>query len=232
MRLFEIESDISFYARPLAGKVNPSIKHKLTQPKGLEHLGSGVATTVYQKKTQPHEVKKITFHVVDFYESYLFEFLKVCIEHQGNPFFPKIYSVQVLRERDHGYFAVYVTMEKLHQLEDLTWGEISFLYRKLFDISVKKATELRAIRDKEDAIIFLARLVKTQVDKIHGLNVPAYGVKPSPQLEMALRELGSILKKVPGAFADIHKDNIMFRRTPYGVQLVLSDPVHRYSDID
>lgn len=250
MRLFEL--DPNFEPRTLKAKDFRG-KDPTKLPPGLEYLGSGIATTVYQKKSKPHEVKKITYRVRNIEGNYLIEYLKACIKHQDNPFLPRIYEVKVFKRNIVGpkdeppptpSYAVYVESEKLVEASSLNWGQISQLFRFILGMSVQEAfaaigKEPRGSSrvtndpaDKDDALNILAGAFKEELNVAGDFRGSSYyrdyGIKLQNKLAIkAIHDISSIKKDVPGIWNDLGISNMMFRVTPYGIWPVLTDPFHQ-----
>lgn len=237
MRIFELSAQ-DFKPKQLKARGMASTYGK-EHPKGLEYMGSGIATTVFQKKNKSHEVRKITFSMNRIKNNYLIEFLKICIKHEGNPLLPKIYSIKILKKNVPPYangrpasenYAIAVETEKLEMDTLLSWGEISYLYRRFFGMSYSiVASKLEydpKMDDKGLAMSIFSDIFDSYLKGYtfyidHGIDiVDNLAVK-------ALNEFRILLRNLPESFSDLTRKNILYRRTPYGIWPVLADPIHQ-----
>lgn len=247
MRIYELENqdDQDIPVRRLKKNVNPRFKGA---PKTYT-MGSGAATSVFQKQNKPHEVMKITRHLTTLRGSMLINFLQMCIKNEGNPFLPAIYSIKVLQKPD-GSYLVYVETEVLKTFDDLNWKQISYLYNTLLGDNMQHVYSLYTDvpegegkwYNKYEAINTLVHIISARLDYDEtrlrnphsetGKYFQDKGIKIQSSLALkAIRQIASVMNTVPGTINDLSINNIMFRTTPYGVQLVITDPLHKWSDI-
>lgn len=132
-----------------------------------------------------------------------------------NPYFPKIYSI-VVKELDKGMVVYAVDMERLTPLKNLRLPELKAIADRVF--GEKMADELFAeFKTPKEAREELASHFD---DILYGTADLKY-IK-DPHLKEALKIVKRLGKKTT---IDLHDENIMVRRGPYGNQLVITDPV-------
>lgn len=194
----------------------PHPKNKLVQV-----LGHGVYSTAVAKSNKPDEVFKISRATHNLNEDPYYLYLSRIAagkDTSENPFIPRIKQVKVYETDDkvHPYFYI-VTMERLYHLELLDNEDLIKLIttltkpritnRLLASVGAYNAPEVLRQQSHRQLIVIL-------VDKIREEKIK------NPQLRDAMNIAAST-----GMEFDITPNNIMYRNTPNGVQLVLSDPV-------
>jgi hypothetical protein len=151
-----------------------------------------------------------------------------------NPFFPRVYELRKHHQQDaESYSRINSKIEKLFPLKDLSIPLQDAMVKSLLDMPklleevdkhksgkmfyeyVKRYEKHYGQYYSENMIYFLIYL-----RIIDGLHISPSKVIKNKELEDALNLILSSKRSV-----DLHDDNVMFRRTPYGPQLVLSDPL-------
>lgn len=229
MRVFEIE----FKAKPISysGKLHRSLtKKNIASKKGIDLLGKGATAYAISKKSKPHEVKRISVDSqAPKFDPY-YKFLKIAIANQDNTAFPKVYEVKVFRkgkaeyQTDRDRYIVYVEMEKLIPWQALSWGQWSQLMQTTFGKSIREfwADAAYPPSNKEDMADRYTGIVASYITK-PVVMTRAYGPIQDMDLMRALLKLKGPLRSVA---LDLHSDNLMYRRTRYGVQPVIVDPYY------
>jgi len=193
----------------------------LKDPDVGNFLGYGFYSNVFTDKTNQYNVIKIGEiqeglgnPEFDAYLNYLAKLKKY-----KNPVFPQVDSIQIFHDpssKDHPYIYK-VKMERLYPSSDIKNKEFEAFYEKVFggaDIERYKQFDFRTNRP----IDFLYAAL--------GDNELFKAIK-DPYTRQALGIIKNLNKK--GGFnTDLHSGNVMFRRTPYGIQLVVTDPVSGY----
>jgi hypothetical protein len=195
-------------------------------------LGKGHYSTVSKDKTDPHMVKKHNIRFDDEGLDTYDQFAQYIINNKlyENPYFPKIYQHKTIVDKNENPLHKF-QIEKLEEVTNLSIEEIEHIYRIIF----KKPESQKKMADKKYKGFMkhvkkrLLAQITSQMRAAIEFNNPT-DFKDSNIVE-AIRELHNFLsKECKECELDLHPGNIMARRTPYGVQLVITDPVsHGYS---
>lgn len=209
-----------------------TINQLLNDPDVGEKIGGGSFGKVYRNKSNPHEVIKIGFtENIPTRDGYL-GFLNN-IKRLKLTTFPQVYNIEVFQnvdpedKRNHP-FIFKVHMEKLIPTKQLNSSEIVSLSERFFG-SIPATDEERIHYKTYDKIAYFLDQLKRYLqyddsyDKSYSSHVvqPTRKEIPDAQLRLALRAMRKTLKDFR---LDLHDENIMFRRTPYGVMPVFTDP--------
>ncbi len=191
-----------------------------------EELGDGLYSVVVSDQDQPGTVKKLSYGYRGngyTFESLLkdgyFNYVMAMAENNRmdwNPYLPKIYSIKFFESKDN-LIAFTIEMERLFPIEELSNEEIGFIGDKIFE----DFSERLERQGSDNWLDDLMRYIEA-ASKGYG---HAYGIKI---IDSRFRHAMSIISKLRRSNKggiDIHEGNIMFRRTPYGPQLVISDPL-------
>lgn len=185
-------------------------------------LGAGSYGAVYdQPGKDVSHVLKIGHQRDDPYDAYLSWIEKILNKH--NPYFPQINEVQRLASRNGGEFFK-VRMEKLRPLSELTIQEATFIANKwygheegLYSIGQLLATRVKLQPD---------HMIAAALDRLFDFPNLRSTIQDQQLLE-ALNILDGLYEE--GFQNDIKYDNIMLRRTKYGAQPVITDPLYMES---
>jgi hypothetical protein len=208
-----------------------------------EELGQGSFASAFSSKKDPGTVRKVVSHVIDLEGDAYFSYIKLISKNnrmQSNRFFPRIFDIKVFKTPGDGDTTLYdygIDMERLWDWNKLT-DEDAYIAGKQLYHNFDRLMELDHIRGIPDSVSgrglpkkrpykrALLRLLRQTFSKhIKGKESKLIEIK-DPQFKQAVMLIkGMQQKDRHGMFADIHDGNIMFRRTPQGVQLVLADPV-------
>lgn len=160
---------------------------------------SGTFATVSPIESNPHEHMKR----LNKQDSAYTAFAKLAIKHAAtNPYFPRI------RAYSNGSF---YQIETLIPLDEVDKEEIEALNERIF---TPKAMEFKISTPVE----FLTRVVNATVRYGH------FDYIQDEQLAECLRLIDYLAKSYNFKY-DIHSENMMCRRTKYGLQLVIIDPL-------
>ena len=186
-------------------------------------LGSGSFSTAYQDKRSPHDVVKGSKQAVvpDGFQIF-FTALSETPEMQSNPYFPRFRNISRFISKDHKSGNYIVRMEALEPIQNITKAETKALLRKMYD---KEGIE-KIIEHTED------REYDTTLTHDYVVNAIAfaksrYSLRDHIIDKNLLRAI-EFIEQISYDYeyqADLHSDNIMMRRTPYGVQAVINDPL-------
>jgi len=150
------------------------------------------------------------------------------------PVFPQIYSIEIFQHKeDVNYGPRYcykINMERLYNSDDLNIKEHDFLIYRLLGRELTTHEEDILGNMGTSKIWFYADILQSlayngKVKRILGveLNLKISDIHDR-YLQTAITAIKSV-RKVKKAGMDLHTGNIMFRRTPYGVQPVITDPL-------
>ena len=193
----------------------------LRNPK-VRHLGSGSFASAYTHEDRPHEIRRISKPTAnpDAYHVYI-EALKNNPDHD-NPYFPQIHEVTKYQGRSEGKKTVLsVKAERLHKLTDLNNKEIQAVLERWYGENYK--TVLRDLLNIRDVRISIYLITSTIRDLINNENREK--IVDQDLLRATIFIDKKVLRKRKGIQSDIGINNLMFRRSPSGIQIVLTDPV-------
>lgn len=176
-------------------------------------------------KNEPHMVRKYNHHPMDpnarkrrNLDGFNF-FITQLIERQetDNIHFPRVYSVQKITDNDGKFIHTY-DVEKLLPGFKIPTAELL----KICTESFGEDDDTGEYTDDDLQEIILGKI-------IYAVTTQDYGDIKSETLLEALRILHDIVKDAVklkrGHNFDLHMDNVMYRKTPYGTQLVINDPI-------
>lgn len=176
-----------------------------------DELGRGMFSTVMRDRNDPHMVQKKTTTPMgrqhdtkaDGFDAYV----RMLVENglMDNIHFPKVYKAKKTTDNTGTHRNSY-TIEKLE--------EISALSQEEFDALV----EHHLLRPVYDA--------RGLADRVSGACNSKYDRDTYIRMD-SLKEACETIEELDDVMhfrLDIHEGNLMVRRTPYGVQLVISDP--------
>lgn len=202
--------------------------------KKVKHLGSGAFASAYANEDRPEDVRKVSGQS-SVHDGYM-KFVKALKDSPefGNPYFPKFREGSEYKDMEtHSMVrrTVYsVKTERLQRLEDLTKKEVEAVLERWYGKNWNA----------------VASQVVQRIDPKSKFNPPGNWKHPAFQLVEILKRLirgvhfGAGLQDEDLAKAigfiqtfqgsgigepDISMNNIMYKRSPYGIQLVFTDPV-------
>jgi hypothetical protein len=209
-----------------------------------QRIGGGAYADVYAAQKDPGAVDKIakSSEIKYLADDPYYEFLHMLSQNDriaNNPFFPKVFKLDTFRDAS-GKYTYNVNMEKLRPLSSLRTDEIMTIGRDLFTefdseirgqkkklgIKGSKPTgdpEEEQSRERTQKIVALVAFADC-FNEILMSTRPITTIK-NPKLVQAMMFLQKILKSNPDFSADLHHANLMIRRGPYGVQVVITDPI-------
>jgi hypothetical protein len=197
---------------------NKAFSGKRGETKDL--MGSGRYSIVRKDPKDPHMVSKRqkidtsgeNYHQKDLYP----EFVKALVnsDQKMNPYFPRIYGVNKYTDKQ-GVTLHKFNMEQLNSMHTISKEELQHVLDLIIDEGIQRAWGIDT--DMMLAYFLSEAIKKSSVRKL---------VKDR-NLYNALVFLSKFLKK--NWHLDLHADNMMFRRTPYGPQLVITDPFSQMS---
>lgn len=166
----------------------------------------------------PHMIQKSTNRALppDYKEGFRL-FIEFINEngYADNPHFPRVYKANKIVGKDGYYLDTYKT-EKLLTHKDISLEEIKNVIYSILPESEIPEWISESV-DKADLFIYIAGEIRDEV------------IKPTKRFKLeSLNEACAIVAKALdkfGASEDLHWGNILYRRTRYGLQPVLNDPI-------
>lgn len=185
---------------------------KLMRDKNVKHLGTGHFSSAYVNRQRPHDVRKVSrpnelFEIDGFYF-----YIMALSKHpdNGNPYFPRFSAITIYKHEEEIVYSV--QMERLESGGISRSKEIPMWERILGQDYEKKVHLLRAFPRVRDAI---GGLINGQITS-------------GEVIDKDLVDATEFIRDVStreGLGIDIHTENVLMRRTPYGLQPVISDPL-------
>lgn len=188
-------------------------------------LGTGAFATAYQDKDNPHDVLKGSKETTlsDGFKIF-FIALSKDTKMQANPYFPRFRAIRQFDSADKQRSNYIVRMEKLEDIKSINRAEAKAILRKLFSEQTQKsiiniATFEEGMRYSSDAQNCVFAGISLALDRA--------SVRRNI-IDKNFLQAVEFINKIADDFeyyADLHKGNIMIRRTQYGVQPVINDPL-------
>jgi hypothetical protein len=195
-------------------------------PDPRNKIGSG-HFSVARPDRDPHMIKKYNHNFED--HDPFNDYVEYIVEHKltGNPYFPRVYNIKTVSD-PNGQQSHKYTIEKLISAKELEPEEVSTLIERTFTDMVAK--DIIETSSEPDNIRFYHNsetysLHSTWVQNIH--SAIEYGDTSNitdENLSEAVKVIHDMIKNLKFA-NDLHANNVMYRRTKYGVQPVISDPL-------
>ncbi len=182
------------------------------EPKG-QRLGSGAQGRAITHPKQANVAIKIA-NVYDVDHDPYVEFVKLALENQDNPFFPRIYKAKLVRMGDSIYQLV-LNMERLHNISNPNIADavVENFKRLGFPQDVADTTTADITKD----VVKIRKWLEQRTNRQQLAKTT-----PNPNFREALTLLEPFLEKFKN---DMHAQNWMARLTPSGPQLVIIDPL-------
>ena len=192
-------------------------------PKILNRKGS--FARVEDDKSDPHMVKKDSIYD-SAYDAYISMLIS---ENQmgSNPFAPRVYrTTKLSTDSNHGDKVYRYQMEKLISASELenSWDQMSkdeILPYFLDQMGIKKEDRVDFFHSVYEISRYLKRIIHRYISTVNIdpnlakiFNIAEYLVRNNEHFEW-----------------DLHEENFMFRRTPVGYQLVITDPIYSKEQI-
>ena len=175
-------------------------------------LGSGAFANVFLKQADyPSAVKLARFNEEcpskDGYYNYLEAIINI-----DNPHLPKVMGAVLCKPRECNQY-VKVELEPLVSINELELDELVHVLSTSFGMSADSLEYVTFDYLVDEIVTKFARGCRDYNDTYCW--------------SAELRDVAVIVSYLmyDGFILDIHEGNIMFRRTPYGVQLVITDPL-------
>lgn len=235
MKLFEIIEPQELPQRRYGGTfrtVDKDEKNISSLDTDEKRIGSGFFSSVKSVLNDPHLVKKYRnrFGERDKYWDYADIIIKEKL--WNNPYFPRLYTKQTYLDREHQELPI-IKMEKLDS--KINKKEALYLLDKMFKLSGKDLKEFQE-EINENGVDFITKAIARPIAAIisaesetaftfySGFSEFRLDVKiKDPLLKQAINKLIEIKNEISSS-VDLHTNNLMYRRGPTGVQVVITDP--------
>lgn len=239
MRLYEISSltKDQFIPRPSG---SPEDIGKEFGQKDQEEIGSGMYATAFSTPEEPGTVRKLVGPLDKLENDAYFKYVKMLTENDrmsSNPYFPKIFDIQVRRFYRKNFtgkvnlsvkYMYAVDMERLLPFESLSQKEARMLGNKMFYDFERQTKPIRyraGSGDPSEPRNYFEGL-ETMITEVFDdwfRERLLTSIKDSrfKQAVMLIRKL----ETDESIAMDIHSENIMIRRGVGGPQIVITDPV-------
>lgn len=203
-------------------------KFNAMPPKHPNELGRGSFSTVILDSKNPHiiiktQIRNTDMDLCDLFENYVDIIIKNELWNMVH--FPKIFSVNKIND-DSGHILYEWGIEKLLPMSDssIEKDDIILLCKQYFNPTI--CEKLKNEKYHRYAI------ADTMEELIKNKNWEAF---KDLTLQNAVKTLNKIHNTLTSkysttVFMDIHGENIMFRRTADGLELIFSDPFVRECD--
>lgn len=181
--------------------VNDTVSHRDDIEK--MPIGTGYYSHVFNSKSDPHMVNKIDKSSDK--ENNYWIFVNALLEskiYTHNPHFPRIYSVNSKRQT--------AQVEKLISFKDIDDTLLKHYLENNFTLDEKNDMT----GHDQHALICALLSFKPDINMIK-----------SPSIKKAISFVYELQDKWPDTTIDFGMNNIMYRRIPSGIQLVISDPL-------
>lgn len=226
--IFEKRVEFKTSEKPIHGLLNNS---------NLSHLGTGVTAIAYGHRKHPNTVIK-TVQLVDKNDVFL-SFVRICMNHKDNPFLPniyaaKLYNVKQLSKEEREF--LYSKIDTMDTPPMVGTYIMVLVMEKLFPIHSKE-NRIAATKILQQLNIIPVRPDEIPIN-LHGVRDPLsitnklFAVQTTRQQlknTSTNRDFKNALRLLEPIFnygePDLHKKNIMLRKTANGPELVLVDPV-------
>jgi hypothetical protein len=180
-------------------------------------------------KKDPHLVRKRGIKprallASDGYYAFITDLVEYYKRNGPNPYLPRIYNIHHV-EDSKGRKIYTADIERLFELDSLNMKELEALFSRVFNQEYRR-TQAPEEDQMADILKIMIDAMKKAVE--HGdFEYHYYPNRPlvisDEQLIKALKFIKSVANE--GYWLDIRAPNIMIRRTPYGAQLVFTDPI-------
>ena len=236
MLLIEILSKASPKIRTSKKTVSPFVPHKNHQV-----LGIGAQAIAYMHKKYPGKlIKTIQIYAKDDPQ---YQFARLCLNHQDNPYFPKIFGVKMFTSEDMHYqkredqfgkisdkdlvlgepapsqldYTLYMATERLKPINTINQSDLDRMGIVLPEVDPRLIAQWTAASNRYNRASVLEYHFRFCFEEPHLRQQLTNGVT-DPQLKQAFRLMEPLFRHYR---PDMHTGNIMLR----GSQWVFVDPV-------
>jgi len=200
-------------------------------------LGQGAFGAAYEiPKDVTTVVKTSELNRQSWYADGYFNYVKEIADKTDNPYLPQIYEIRRMQPAGKNKYGespepyLLVNTEQLYKGEQFKPDELLLSIRRMMGRELTKTDYKIFLELNHGKKLTTWGLLQVIADALNSY-ARAKSAKDSfviadPQLRQALGIVRKLKKK--GYVVDLHEQNFMFRRTPYGPQLVLTDPLAWY----
>lgn len=208
-------------------------KPSVLRNKKVKHIGTGAFASTYSHQDRPEDVRRVSKPqtIKDGYWAYV----RALKDHpdSGNPYFPKFREGTEYHQRSGHTMTnrsvLSVKMERLRQLNELSEIEIESVLERWFgeqwkkSLSVIYGIDVYEISSWWNSPAFvLVDIMRREIDS----QLTSNSKLKDCQLVDALKFIKDlVIASRDGLALDLGTNNVMYKRSPYGIQLVLTDPV-------
>lgn len=167
-------------------------------------------------KKDPHIFNKKTYIPTNLDSDGYYQYVRAIEKHIGsNPYFPRIYVIKLQKDPKGNIIPNY-DIETLSNGDDFSFDSILSMAKRMYK-------DFPTMSEEQDGIIGIRRkLARYMLENVRKNDFSAIR---DNNLKGALMLIASVINKNDNLECDLHKDNIMFRGTPNGPQLVITDPI-------
>jgi hypothetical protein len=211
----------------------------------IRHIGSGYYAVVFEKPENPENtvtktgkgtVRRDAYgEFTDAYVDFVMN-LQKNPRAQDNPFFPQVYEIKFYPdEEEKGSFRYSMELEKLKPFKSYDYYETTVLKKALEHLENEPMSQFTQF------VGMLKRIAKFDTEELFRETLESYGgiefeyvlthflqnfveLRVYPPKTPQAADAVKIIHQSGGNF-DLHARNVMYRRTPYGPQLVFTDPL-------
>lgn len=211
-------------------------KKSSTKDSGLYSRGKDIPDN-------PHEYQVTTHYPTDLKVDGKYWWVKACAEHSDNPYLPQYYNIH-LQPDSKGLIRTIYTMEKLWSLDSLLEYRIEAEYGNKYMPrgELIKVEEEQGDYLQQELVVMAQKMFKDpdiysfhefpmqfwEKEIITPIRNAIYGtIEPNwdKKLLEAIKIIREVLNKNKLFSLDFHKGNCLLRKTPYGLQFVITDPI-------
>ena len=210
------------------------LKPGVLRNKKVKHVGSGAFASTYSHQDRPEDVRRIS-RSQTFKDGY-WVYVQALKDHpdNSNPYFPKFREGTEYHQRSGHVMTnrsvLSVKMERLRRLHELDNIEIESVFERWFGEQWKKSIatiygEFFDLNSWSEPSFVLIDIMRREVENQLSSNSKIIDRQLVDALKF-IREL--VYDKSRGGeplSLDFGTNNIMYKRSPYGIQLVITDPV-------
>ncbi len=210
----------------MAFRANKPVQSKQYTP---SEIGNGWYSTVHAIK-DPHLVMKKSFGSPLLQGDAYFQYIQYVVDNklaESNPYFPRVYDIVLVDSKEDSTHAHYIIkMERLLPWQDITAKEMVTVIEKVVNLKEYGAWYTPEFLETAQVDELYAVIVDTVIKATRG----DFSFIADEKLTEAIKVIDMIRmsgeQRAPGRHTwDIGKNNMMFRRIPTGLQLVITDPL-------
>ena len=231
MKIEELITEIKFKPR-ISDKSTSGV---LQSPK-LQFIAAGCQAIAYYHKTHPNTVVKVA--AISGEDDPLWQFLRVCINHPNNPYFPKVFNHKIfnlknITPEEEDYLETHPEFEYL-PIHDKRNMQILLVTERLYETSAEQFNSILTQLGLVDYIVKHRNSYQRINRHVDNLEVAWANLMDKPQFRREIRNIATdkhfkdamrILEPLfarKGFYADVHLANMMIRSNG---QLVFNDPL-------